>query len=594
MKNIVIGTAGHIDHGKTTLVKYLTGKDTDTLPDEKKRGITIDLGFSYLEISKNKRVGIVDVPGHEKFIKNMTAGIIGIDYLIFVVACDDGIMPQTEEHLNIAELLGVKSGVIVLTKTDLFENDIEKIVQREKEIRKFVKGSFLENSKIIKTSLKDVSTYENLKSFIINDIKNIEKTEIQELSQKNSEFIMAVDRCFSVKGFGTVVTGTTTGKTISVGDTVNIYPLNIKVKIKGIENHGIKVNQIEAGNRGAFNLAGVEKNQIKRGDILSSAESFQSSQRIDVMFQLLKNISVKNNQRVRVHLGTREIIGRIRFFQRDTVTEKGRYPAQIFLEEEATGIYGELGLIRNYSPMETLGGIKILNLLGEKTKRDNREYIEKLEFLDKTYESYNKDFDKKNSEILDFLYLKNILENYHKNNFFQRGILRAELKNRCFEKISYKNFKEFIEKMLKENRIKSEKILDKEYISLKDFKIKLTKEQKKLKDEIFKKYKEIMFSPEKYSAIKEFFLNKKEFETVHNYMVAEGMIINLGEDYFLLKGFLKEAEKLVTEYITKNRKITISEFRELLKINRKSALLILEKLDNINITKRIDDYRILK
>ena len=134
MKNIVIGTAGHIDHGKTTLVKYLTGKDTDTLPDEKKRGITIDLGFSYLEISKNKRVGIVDVPGHEKFIKNMTAGIIGIDYLIFVVACDDGIMPQTEEHLNIAELLGVKSGVIVLTKTDLFENDIEKIVQREKEI----------------------------------------------------------------------------------------------------------------------------------------------------------------------------------------------------------------------------------------------------------------------------------------------------------------------------------------------------------------------------------------------------------------------------------------------------------------------------
>lgn len=590
MKNIIIGTAGHIDHGKTTLIKYLTGKDTDTLPEEKKRGITIDLGFGYLvSTDSNNRVGIIDVPGHEKFIKNMVAGITGIDYLILVIAADDGIMPQTKEHFEIAELLGVKKGVIVLTKTDLVSN--ETIETREKEIRDFVKNSFLENSMIVKTSLKDISIYEKLKNIIITDTEKLkqERENNHNEEENNQEFRMCVDRCFSVKGFGTVVTGTTTGKKISVGETVNIYPLNVKVKIKGIENHGTKVDFIEAGNRGAFNLLGIEKNQIKRGDIISSAEDFPHSQRIDVMFQSLKDIFVKNNQRVRVHLGTREIIGRIRFFGRDEVRGRGRYPAQLLLEEEITGVYGELGLIRNYSPVSTLGGIKILNILGEKTKRDNQEYIEK--FL-------NLDLDKKSSKNLTE-YLKNILKEYHENNSFSRGILRAELKNRYFDKISHKDFKELIEKNISEENIKSEKIFEKEYISLKDFKIKLTKEDKKLKDEIFKKYKENMFSPQKYEIfeqefIKEKFVNEKNFSKIHNYMAEEGMLISLGEDFFILKGFFKEAENKIREFIVKNGKITIGEFRELTKINRKSALLILEKLDNINITRRIDDYRILK
>lgn len=600
MKNIIMGTAGHIDHGKTTLVKFLTGKDTDTLPDEKKRGITIDLGFSYMNIPDESPVGIIDVPGHEKFIKNMTAGIIGIDYLIFVVACDDGIMPQTVEHLNIAELLGVKKGVTVLTKTDFFQDDKDKIFEREKEIRNFVRGTFLENAPIIKTSIKNIETYKRLKKFIADDIKKIKaenkKIEAQRNFEDKKEFRMYVDRCFSVKGFGTVVTGTTRGKAVSVGDSINIYPLNIKAKIKGIENHSVKLTTIEAGNRGAFNLTGVEKEQIKRGDVLSSAEKFLSSQRIDVMFQSLENISVKNNQRVRVHLGTREIMGRIRFFGRDFVNEKGRYPAQIFLEEEAAGEYGELGLIRNYSPMMTLGGIKILNVLGEKTKRSDEKYLEKLEILDKFPEKAREITDDK---IIETEKLENILKNYHEKNIFQRGILRPELKNRYFNNMSYEDFRNFIEKNTAEGVIKSEKFFEKEYISLKNFKIKLTKEQKNLKENIFKKYKETMFSLENYSQIKnellgDDFFKEKEFDLVHNYMMEEGMIVPLGENYFILSGFLKEAEKLLKTYLKENKKITIKEFRELLKINRKSALLILEKLDNINITERINDYRVLK
>lgn len=584
MRNIIIGTAGHIDHGKTTLVKYLTGKDTDTLPDEKKRGMTIDLGFSYLDISENRRAGIIDVPGHEKFIKNMVAGVIGIDYIILAVACDDGIMPQTKEHFQIAELLGVKAGVIVLTKTDIADEERKK--EAAEEIQNFVKGSFLENAPILETSVKDISSYERLKNYIINDIKKIKTSETED----NNEFRMSIDRCFSVKGFGTVVTGTSLKGRISVGDTINIYPLNIKTKVKGIENHGAKIESIDAGNRIALNLAGVEKSQIKRGDILSSAEKIQDSDRIDVMFASLKDIHIKNNQRVRVHLGTREIIGRIRFFGRDKITEKGRYPAQILLEEKAAGIYGELGIIRNYSPVYTMGGIRILNILGEKTKRDNAEYTENLINLDE-----NKKHEREKN-ILTEKYLKEVLKKFHDENSFERGILRAELKNRYFKNISMKDFKGFIEENIIKNEIKSEKIFEKEYISLKDFRIKLTKEQKLFKEDIFKKYKEYGFSPEDINKTTEYLSHIKTeiFKKMHNYLWEEGMIVFLGENTFILKGFLKEAEKQIKTYFEKNEKLTVKDFRELLKINRKSALLILEKLDNMEVTERNSDYRILK
>ncbi len=584
MRNIIIGTAGHIDHGKTTLVKYLAGKDTDTLPDEKKRGMTIDLGFSYLDISENRRAGIIDVPGHEKFIKNMVAGVMGIDYIILAVACDDGIMPQTKEHFQIAELLGVKAGVIVLTKTDIADEERKK--EAAEEIQNFVKGSFLENASILETSVKDISSYERLKNYIINDIKKIKTSETED----DNEFRMSIDRCFSVKGFGTVVTGTSLKGRISVGDTVSIYPLNIKTKVKGIENHGAKIESIDAGNRIALNLAGVEKSQIKRGDILSSAEKIQDSDRIDVMFTSLKDIHVKNNQRVRVHLGTREITGRIRFFGRDKITEKGRYPAQILLEEKAAGIYGELGIIRNYSPVYTMGGIRILNIQGEKTKRDNAEYAENLINLDE-----NKKHEREKN-ILTEEYLKEVLKKFHDENSFERGILRAELKNRYFKNISMKDFKDFIEENIIKNEIKSEKIFEKEYISLKDFKIKLTKEQKIFKEDIFKKYKEYGFSPEDTNKTAEHLSHIKTeiFKRMHSYLWEEGMIVFLGENTFILKGFLKEAEKQIKTYFEKNEKLTVKDFRELLKINRKSALLILEKLDNMEVTERNSDYRILK
>lgn len=581
MKNIIIGTAGHIDHGKTTLVKFLTGKNTDTLPDEKRRGITIDIGFSYLDLGNGKKAGVIDVPGHEKFIKNMTAGVSGIDYLILTAACDDGVMPQTEEHFKIAELLGIKQGIIVLTKTDLA--DEERIKEVREQLKNLVKNSFLENAETAEVSIKNPSSYENLKNIIIKDINSLQISE-----RENEPFRMYIDRCFSVKGFGTVVTGTSLAGKISVGDIINIYPLKIKSKVKGIEVHGEKRNSAEAGNRIALNLAGVEKSQINRGDIVSEKENFFESKRVDIMFTALEKISVKNNQRIRFHIGTKEVIGRIRFFGQDIVKEKGRYPAQLLLEENITGIYGEFGIIRNFSPLYTVGGVKILNISGEKVKRSSAEYIEKLLELDKTGK-----FSEQEKNILNSEYLENILEDFHEKNRLKRGVLRAELKNRYFPQESLHNFRNFIDENISLGIIKSETVLEKEYISLKNFKIKLTKEEKQLKEIIFKKYKEQIFNFEKYENIKKQTADKN-FDIIHNYMAEENMIIFLGEDYWILRGYLAEAEKQIRDFLNKNGKITISEFRGLLGINRKSALLILEKSDSLGITERISDYRILK
>lgn len=585
MKNIIIGTAGHIDHGKTTLIKNLTGKDTDTLPEEKKRGITIDIGFSYLEISENKKIGIIDVPGHEKFIKNMIAGISGINYILLTVACDDGVMPQTEEHFNIAELLGIKYGVIVLTKCDLVNEEQKSLVK--KEIKNLVKNSFLENAEILETSAKDKNSYEKLKSFLI---KDIEKCEKEDKKSEEKDFRMYVDRTFSVKGFGTVITGTVLQGEISVGNSLYTYPLNSKVRIKSIENHGIRLEKIEEGNRCALNISDIEKENIKRGSIVSSAPDFKSSDIIDVMFEPLSNVSVKNNQKIKVYFGTREILGKIKIFTENSQfikidDKKIKHPAQISLEEKAALIYREKGIIRDSVSGKILGGVKVLNLSSEKIKQSNILYAEKLINIYKENETFE---NKKDSA-----YLKNILENFHKSSHLERGILRAELKNKYFKDFSYKDFKKFIDENIIKNEIKSEKIYEREYISLKDYKIKLTKDEKELKEKVFKIYKESRFIPKKQSIIEGEFLNTENFRNIHNYLYEEGMIIFLENDFYILKGFLKEAEKLIKEYLKENEKITLSETRTLLNIDRLSAVMILEKLDKLKITERIKDYRIL-
>ena len=625
MRNVIIGTAGHIDHGKTTVVKGLTGQDTDTLPEEKARGMTIDLGFTFFTLSNGRKVGIVDVPGHEKFIKNMAAGVTGIDIILFVIACDDGIKPQTLEHADIINILGVKRGIILLTKRDLADEN--KVLELKKNVRELFKNSYLENSPILEISEKDSKSFEKLKEVLEKEILKIEEDR-----SENKDFRLDIDRVFSVKGFGTVVTGTSKNSRISVGDIVTVYPQMKEVKIKGIENHGNKLEILEAGNRCALNI-NIDSKEIKRGNIIAKKNSLIISNRVDCIFTLLKRSSnVKNNQRIRINIGTEELIGRVKIFLEDEIFSGDKKFVQIEFEKESAFSVGDIGIVRSFSPIATIGGIEIINIPKERAKRKDLKYLEKLEILSSknkykkierivlnsddifmTKENIELFLGEKISEteiensqniekIFDDIYintdklenLKNqvleYLEQYHQKYPLAIGIKRSELKNRFFENYSIKVYNIILEYFRKKNIIE----MHEEYIFKKDFKIKLNKEQKKMKDEIFSIYKKGGFTPQKIEDISNLFKDKDFFSAVHSYMVNNSFLVELKDGNFMLKGFFMESEKKLREYLEKNRKITLGEARELFGISRKSILLILEKLDENGVTKRIDEYRILK
>ncbi|MGL5963474.1 MAG: selenocysteine-specific translation elongation factor [Fusobacteriaceae bacterium] len=635
MKNLIIGTAGHIDHGKTTLIKNLTGFETDTLPEEAKRGMTINLGFAYYSLPNGRKVGVIDVPGHEKFIKNMVAGATGIDFILLVIACDDGIMPQTVEHANICRILGVDRGLIVLTKRDLASD--EKVHQIKDDIKLVFKNSFIENLPVVEVSSKDPLSYLGMKNIL-----NSELEKIGFKDENKKSFRMSVDRSFSVKGFGTVVTGTSISGVVNTGDTLFHYPSKKEIKVKGIQNHGISVDSLDAGNRCALNLHGIDKDEIKRGDIVSHDGTLHISDRIDAHFTLLnKDKKIKNNSRIRVHIGTTEVIGRMKLLDLDEITDSNPAFVQIELEEPIVAVAGDIGVIRNYSPLDTLGGITILNPLGTKTKKRNFEYLSKLHSLAYGDESekivsylnskkkasvsladisrdlgiviepavLNSLIEKQSIFLLDGISkkyisiatlnfweedVKNFLKNYHEWNTLKKGISKSEIKNRYFNNLHAKDFNAIL--LLMQDR----EILNfsEDIVYLKDFKPKLNKMQKIIKDDILTIYKKLGFAPDYLDKVislnSNIIKNEKEFLEVHNFLLDSNLLVSLGQNIYIMRGFFLEAEKILREFFLSHEKITLKEYRDLLNVSRSEALIFLDKFDSQGITKRVEDYRILK
>lgn len=617
MRDIVVGMAGHIDHGKTTVVKYLTGVDTDTLPEEKSRGMTINLGFTQIKFDDGSRVGLIDVPGHEKFIKNMSAGVSGVDYLLMVIACDDGIMPQTEEHFQILKLFGVKKGMILLTKRDLV--DEKRYEEVKKQCREYFKGSFLENSPLLPLSITDIESYNTLKNLLKDELKRI------DLEEKERYFRMDIDRVFSVKGFGCVVTGTVKSGKISVGDTLTIYPQNKMVKVKGLESHGEKKDSIGTGNRCAINLAGIESSEIKRGDIIG--KSLLTGDKIECKLTLLENSpKIKNNHRIRLNIGTDEIIGRVKIYEKNYILAGESAFVQIDLEEVLGGVLKERGIVRNYSPISTIGGIELLNfskkefnrkdtkqieLLKVLSQEDNEKKVEELIKIDRELENIFSLFgeeislenliETKKVFLLDKKYIHrdtllekisrivDELEKFYSENRLVRGILKSQIKERYFKNYSLKDYNKFFDLDLVKEKIT---VVD-ELVALKEFKIRLNKEEKNMKEEIFSYYKEQKFNLKPYSYYLEVTKDKNLFEQVHRYMVEEGFIQYLEEEYYILNGYLKESTKLITNFLEKNRKIQVKEAKEVLNNSRDSSILILRKLDTLKVTKNIDGVRVL-
>ena len=376
--DLILGTAGHIDHGKTSLVRALTGVDTDRLPEERRRGITIELGFAELLLDQY-RLGIVDVPGHERFVRNMLAGATGMDLALLVVAADDSIKPQTREHLDILRLLHLEAGVIALTKCDLAEPAWLDLV--EEEIRELVADTFLADAPIVRTSSQTGAGIEPLRDRLCEAAARA--ADSRRISRTAAPFRMAIDRCFTIAGHGTIVTGSVSSGSATVGDELRIEPLGRQVRVRGLQNHDRTVDQVHRGQRAAVNLAGVRHDEIDRGQELASPGHLVPSRLLTVQLSLIGELArpLKNRARVRVHLGTAELLATLLLLDRDEAGPGESVPAQLFLNQPAVAVWAQPFVLRTESPVLTVGGGLVLNPNAERLRKPDADVIGLVEDL---------------------------------------------------------------------------------------------------------------------------------------------------------------------------------------------------------------------
>lgn len=376
--DLILGTAGHIDHGKTSLIRALTGIDTDRLPEEKKRGITIELGYAHLELPPF-RLGIVDVPGHEKFVRQMLSGATGMDLVLLVIACDDSINQQSREHLDILRLLNLSTGVIALTKSDLVDAPWAELVATE--VRQWVQGTFLEHSEIVPVSAKTGAGLDELRDALRIAAQRVQS---QRLDARLAEpFRMAIDRVFPIPGHGTVVTGSVSSGAVRVGDNLELQPSGIAVRVRGIQNHDSGIDQAHRGQRAAINLVGAHHDQVQRGDELAAVGHLQPTRLISAEVQMLPSLDapLKTRSRIRFHLGTAELAGVIRWLDGDEKGPGERGWAQIYLNEPAVAVWGQPFVIRRESPMATLGGGRVLHPSAQPIKHPAAVDLDQLDRL---------------------------------------------------------------------------------------------------------------------------------------------------------------------------------------------------------------------
>src|SRR5438477_5332914 len=373
-RDLILGTAGHIDHGKTSLVKARTGIDCDRLPEEKARGITIDIGFAHLDLG-DFRLGIVDVPGHERFVKNMLAGATGIDLALLVVAADDSVMPQTREHLEILKLLGIRRGLVALTKADLVDDTTREVV--ELEVRELVRGSFLADAPIIPTSAQTGMGVEELKAALVDVCRKVTEEPAAEW------FRLPIDRAFVVQGHGTVVTGSVTSGSVKVGDELEWQPRGERVRVRSLQNHDQPVEEVHRGQRAAINLAGIRHEDVIRGQEIATPGYLMPSRTVTVRLHCLRDARrpIKHRLPVRFHDGTAEVMGTVSLLDCDSIEPGAWGLAQLFLEEPATTVWGQPFVIRTSSATQTLGGGQVLQPVARKVRRRHLEVLERIERL---------------------------------------------------------------------------------------------------------------------------------------------------------------------------------------------------------------------
>lgn len=634
MKHVIIGTAGHIDHGKTSLIRAITGRNTDRLKEEQKRGISIELGFTYFDLPSGQRAGIIDVPGHEKFIKNMLAGVMGIDIVILVVAADESIMPQTREHLSILNMLGIKKGFVVLTKSDLVEEEWIEMV--EEEVREEIKGTFLEKSKILRASSATNEGVEDIIKLIDEYAKDLEDKDVDDMPR------LPVDRVFSISGFGTIVTGTLLSGKISVGEEIQIFPGTNTARIRTLQVHDEDEDIAYGGQRVAMNLAGIKKDQIDRGDTIAPIESMKDTTLLDVKIKLLKNIDkiIDNRTRLRLYIGTKEVLCRIVLLDKEVLQAGEEAYAQLMLEEKVVAKKGDRFIVRFYSPMFTIGGGEILEPNPAKKKRFDKDGIRELQIKEKgsskdiieniiqeksqkfptikeiaaqramLESKIKKEVDNLESEgkVIVFVLTKDIhvihidyykkikdgilklLRDFHDKYPLRIGLAKEEIRSKFLPDIKSKVAELFIELLIKEGLV--EQIS--QNIVIKGFRVELDSDQEKIYKDILNAFKKRKYQPPKREELSDIIDSDKELiEELFMVILNRDELFKLNEEIYLDVSLYEHSIELVEEYIGEKGSISIGEFRDLLDTNRKVALALLEHFDEKKITIRDDDRRVL-
>lgn len=626
MKNVIIGTAGHIDHGKTTLIKALTGRETDTLAEEKKRGISINLGFTYFDLPSNKRAGIVDVPGHEKFIKNMLAGASGLDMVLLVVAADEGVMPQTVEHMDILTFLNIKKGMIVLTKSDTVEEDFRELVKED--IREKVKGTFLEDAEIIEVDSISKKGLDNLINKIDKMTDEIEDKNLDTPARLN------IDRVFSIKGFGTVVTGTLIEGKISIDDDLVIYPKELKTKIRSIQVHGEGVETAYAGQRTAINISNVKVEEINRGDVLASPHSLEEAMMLDVRLSVVKHTDagLKHWDRLRLYHGTREILCRAVPLEVEEIMPGESGLVQLRLEESIVAKKGDKFVVRRYSPMETIGGGIVIDTNPRKHKRFDTNIIEALKIKEKgelsdileaylknnsrnypnikeimSYSGESEDNINKSLEKLigqdkviciNNMYMhinqynslkekaESELQAYHKKFRLREGMLKEEVRSKVESKFKTRDFDVLLDLFINDDLIK----VNGNFVSLKKFNVVFNEKQTKIKNEIEKILNNAGLN--NIYAIEDITNNKKEYEEVLESLIGN-TVVRIEDSYLMSSKVYNDAKEKLIKYLEENKEITLGDYRDLVNSSRKNCMIILEDFDRNKITKRVENKRVL-
>ncbi|MBU1567123.1 MAG: selenocysteine-specific translation elongation factor [Proteobacteria bacterium] len=640
MREIVLGTAGHVDHGKTSFIRALTGFETDRLKEEIQRGITIELGFAYLDLPCGHRIGIVDVPGHEKFVKTMVSGVSGIDILAFIVAADEGIMPQTIEHFEICRLMGVRQGVVIITKKDLVEPEWLEMVTDE--IIEFCAGSFLEGAPVIHVSSTTGEGIDLVRTTLDGIVK---KHDFHEVF---GPFRLSVDRVFAMKGFGAVVTGTSISGRTSVGEDLRIYPTEQVAKIRGIQVHSQAVNEVEAGHRTAINLQGVDLADIQRGMVLALPGSLQAHYILDCHFLYLAANAkpLKHRTRIRVHLGTSEILGRVSLLDRDELQPGDEAAIQLLLENTASVWPGDRYVVRSYSPVATIGGGMVLgNVAPRKRKRllehdraYNRQILQILKegtvedrvlfFLRESGEqgltaddlairlglfgkhlkkALNEPLSTKKMVVVDSASQRYVsleiaekmkemlvahLVAYHKKNPLQQGIAKEELRTGLGRKIDQKVFQYCLNELIRKGVV----VQEESFVRLSEHQVALKADEEQLQKDLSQWYRSKGLST---PTIKETMEQFAEYppqlvKEMLDLQLRDGQLFKISETLYYTRELIEPVIASVLQYMEKNGEIDAPAFKELIGLTRKFSIPILEYLDRVKITMRIGDKRILR